>query len=52
MRWSAIAVRIWVNMSAVSVTSTSVESEGLKPRSMAFRIGGVPWRMFISMRTR
>ncbi len=51
MRCSAIAVRIWVKKSAVSVHSTSVDSDGWKPRSSAFWIGGVPWRMFISIGT-
>ena len=41
--------RICVNMSAVSVTSTSTLSEGCTPNCRVFRIGGVPWRMFISI---
>ena len=51
MRCSAIVERICVNMSAVSVTSTSTLSDGSMPVSSVFRIGGVPWRMFISIGT-
>ena len=51
MRCSAIAVRIWVNRSAVSVHSTSVDSDGRMPRCSALMIGGVPCAMFISIGT-
>ena len=50
-RCSAIVVRIWVNMSAVSVHSTSTLSDGWMPMASVFRIGGMPWRMFISIGT-
>ncbi len=46
-----MSARIWVNMSAVIVHSTSEDSETDMPRSSAFWIGGAPWRMCISMGT-
>ena len=46
-----MAVRIWVNMSAVSVHSTSTLSEGWMPSDSVLRMGGMPWRMFISIGT-
>ncbi len=50
-RCRVIVDGICVNMSAVSVTSTSVLSDGWMPRLNALRMGGMPWRMFISMGT-
>ena len=50
-RCTFIVERIWVKKSAVSVHSTSVLNDGSMPRLSAFRIGGMPWRMFISIGT-
>ena len=50
-RCSAMAVRICVNMSAVSVHSTSTLNEGSMSSDCALRTGGSPWRMFISIGT-
>ena len=44
-----MAERIWVKKSAVIVTSTSELSDGSMPRLCILRIGGMPWRMFISI---
>ena len=41
--------RIWVKKSAVNVHSTSTLSDGSMPSDCILRIGGVPWRMFISI---
>src|SRR6267143_173492 len=51
MRCRFMAERICVNISALSVTSTSTLREGGMPFSSVLRIGGVPWRMFISIGT-
>ena len=51
MRCRIITPRIWVNMSAVIVHSTSVDSDRLIPRPSAFWIGGVPCRICISIGT-
>ena len=45
------AQRICVKKSAVSVHSTSTLSDGSMPRLCILRIGGSPWRMFISIGT-
>ena len=41
--------RICVKKSAVSVHSTSTESDGSMPRLCTLRMGGMPCRMFISI---
>src|SRR5690349_1004850 len=41
--------RICVKKSAVIVHSTSTDSDGSMPRLCILRIGGSPWRMFISI---
>ena len=51
MRCKVIMLRIWVKKSAVIVHSTSVDNEVEKPMSMARWIGGVPWRICISIGT-
>ena len=49
MRCMVIAERIWVKKSAVIVTSTSELRDGSMPSSCILRMGGMPWRMFISI---
>ena len=51
MRCIVIIERIWVKKSAVIVHSTSTLSDGSMPSCCSFRIGGMPWRMFISIGT-
>ncbi len=51
MRCIVIIERIWVKKSAVIVHSTSVLSDGSIPRLCISRMGGMPWRMFISIGT-
>jgi hypothetical protein len=41
--------RIWVKKSAVSRDSTSVLSDGSMPICCMLMMGGMPWRMFISI---
>ena len=41
--------RIWVKKSAVMVHSTSTLRDGSMPRLCILRMGGMPWRMFISI---
>ena len=43
------AERIWVNISAAIVVSTSLDRLGRMPTSSACWIGGMPWRMAISI---
>src|SRR5882672_6813755 len=49
MRCMFMQTRIWVKKSAVIVTSTSELREGSSPRLCILRMGGMPWRMFISI---
>ncbi len=49
MRCMVMAERIWVKKSAVRLVSTSVLSDGSMPSSCILWMGGIPWRMFISI---
>jgi len=48
-RCMVIADRIWVKKSAVILVSTSVLSDGSIPSCCILMMGGMPWRMFISI---
>ena len=44
-----MATRIWVKKSAVMLVSTSVLRDGSSPSCCILMMGGMPWRMFISI---
>src|SRR2546430_10024219 len=49
MRCMVMAERIWVKKHAVMFVSTSELSDGSIPRLCILWMGGMPWRMFISI---
>ena len=49
IRCMVMAERIWVKKSAVMLVSTLVLSDGSSPTRCILTMGGMPWRMFISI---
>ena len=49
IRCMVMAERIWVKKSAVMLVSTSVLRDGSSPSCCILTMGGMPWRMFISI---
>ena len=48
-RCMVMAERIWVKKSADMLVSTSVLRDGSSPSCCILMMGGMPWRMFISI---